>query len=148
MPKSFLLRFQEECLPEDTPGIHCGTKTATKVMKEGHDLQCIDIHALSRAAAPTTTRVAKDGTDKFEAKANAMMHAITHQSISKATKTMTEVKAESPDNDDRQTVSVRAIPRPDETSNATTMTVTAIRAEATDRDDHRNQPFHAIRSCS
>jgi hypothetical protein len=143
MPTSFLLRFQEECVSKDIPGTHCDTKTLTKIKHEGNDLQSTEIYALSRLATYTETRVAREGTDKFDA--NNRMHAIKHHSMVMATKTMTEVKAESPDQDDRRSVSMRAIPPLYAASNGTTKTSTAVRAETDDRDADRHQPFHVIR---
>ena len=37
MSISFLLRFQEECLPDNHPGDRCGTQTVTRVAGEGPD---------------------------------------------------------------------------------------------------------------
>ena len=145
MPKSFLLRFQEDCLSEDTPGIHCGTKTVTRVYREGYDQQSIALHALSRATTGTNTKIAKEGQDKSQAYTG--MHAINRQSMVTATNNMTRSKVESPDDDSRAT-SVRAIPRSGGARNAATMTATGIKAEATDKDVGRNHLFYAIKPCS
>jgi hypothetical protein len=146
MPRSFLLRFQEECLSETEAGGDSGTKTVTKVHHEGHDLDHTDVGVRHAVMMTTVTRIAREGTDKYET--YSRMHAIDRRSAMPATKTMTEVKKESPDDDAGWSVSEAAIPRSRPARNASTRTVTAVRAEADDRDDDRHRPYHAITACS
>jgi hypothetical protein len=91
MVQSFLLRFQEQCLSEDSLCVQGGTKTVTRVLQEGHDQDHHSGCFRHSLAMSTVTKVAQEGTDK---------HVATGYHAS--TKTATAVRAEADDRDDER----------------------------------------------
>jgi hypothetical protein len=73
MPTAFLLRFQEPCLPDDAPGVLCGTRTETKILREqsDNDQRATACHVLPRSTmqAGTATKrgIPKEAPDTDEA---------------------------------------------------------------------------------
>src|SRR5581483_7557182 len=101
MAVAFLLRFQEECLSPDLPGIVCGTKTSTKILREqpNDDLWSTNLTALSRSAAAagtsTKTGVPRETPDVDVNRSG--LYAIPGELAVAATKTVTFVKREEDD---------------------------------------------------
>jgi hypothetical protein len=147
MPTAFLLRFQEACVPDDVPGISCGTRTETRNLREGGDLdpRATDYCALTKSEGEpvTATKIAKPregpDADEFQAKLRNIHRP-------GATKTITYVRAETDDEDPDQAF-LRVIPRSNLPVRAGTKTFTAIKAE-TDDNDHCQANLRAIHRCS
>lgn len=103
MAKAFLLRFQEDCEPDDACGVTAGTMTMTKTHTEqpDDDVRQAAYTAINRAGAMqagtiTNTRVQNEQGDKDR---SSDSHAIPRHPLEMGTKTATNVKAEADDND-------------------------------------------------
>jgi len=110
MTESFLLRFQEPCLPNASGMTSSGTHTVTKIAAEQPD-----------------------------ADANDQQHGVLQQRQPRpCTPTKTAIQAEGPDYDARSHAT-SVIPRNLSAQGPGTMTITAVHAEATDNDlTHEN----------
>lgn len=112
MPKSFLLRFQEDVVESDGNPATCGTQTATRVRGEQPDPDVGE--ALIVAVPRTGTRIgaqssAKDLVGGAESDV-AGSNEIRLKKWSAGTRTVTAVRAEVDDNDPGKT-SMRMVPR-------------------------------------
>lgn len=146
MPTTFLLRYQEFCLTDETADICCGTKTDTRVRAEQPDN---DAHAAPLAVLPRTscsggtmtkTSIAREsgGQDQDWSESQMRVFAGTH--------TKTKIKGEHAGDFAPCEAGVLAVPRPSAATVAQTKTVTAVKAEADDNDPRRTS-LQAIPKC-
>jgi hypothetical protein len=102
MATAFVLRFQEECEPDNVAGVIAGTMTTTKTCTEQPDSDPTQAEytALSRAAlrAGTVTNTRME-TEQGDTDRSGGPHAIPRHPIEMATKTITAVQAEATDDD-------------------------------------------------
>lgn len=97
MSKAFLLRFQEECTPDDTNGLTAGTMTKTSTHSEQSDSDPRqNSYSALTAGTATSTRVAAEQGDKDQLTEPT---TIPRQTLEVATKTATAVRAEISDDD-------------------------------------------------
>lgn len=105
MTASFLLRFQEACLPTDSQAVSSGTHTVTKIAAEQPDADLGDRHH----------------------------EVLRHLPLQGCTPTKTAVQAEGPD-DDPNNHATSVLPSQIPAMGPGTMTITAVHAETTDAD--------------
>jgi|SRR5579884_1023816 len=143
MATAFLLRFQEECSSEEAPTPLLGTKTETKIYREGdgdQDYRSEDERVLTRAVEVTkTAEVEKESPDAHDdfAALNAFPRAVAG-----GTKTATAIGGET-DDEDKDRSSPHVIPRSPVTAVGGTKTITEVNREPAD-DVDRERGFRAI----
>ena len=103
MNTAFLLRFQEECVPDDSPRIRAADPTVTKIAAEQPDVDGLTsdhrtfVSPSRPAADPTKTAIKAEAPD--EAADSGMTAMPRPLSLLGPTGTSTAIKAEADDTD-------------------------------------------------
>jgi hypothetical protein len=103
MTTAFLLRFQENCSPDDPPDIPSGTQTSTRMQAEQPDIDCphsgyhVLSHVPAKAFDPTRTLIRAEAPD--DTAEGGMTVLPRRASAAGPTMTATYVRAEANDND-------------------------------------------------
>jgi hypothetical protein len=100
MTTAFLLRFQEECLPDDSHAGRCGTKTLTSIHheQEDNDLQSTGLSALPRVSMGTSTNAQVPQEISAVDPADATPHALPVKAAVLGTRTPPRVRLPTGDN--------------------------------------------------
>ncbi len=147
MNTAFLLRFQEPCLPDDSPRTPAADPTVTKIPAEQADVDTLSgdhrtfISVPHHAADPTKTAIkgeAQDVTADYGMMALPASIAVPRHA---ANPTHTFIKGEAPDA--AADAGITALP----SSVCPTSTCTRTRAETNDTDLGHSS-VHAIPKCS
>lgn len=143
MNAAFLLRFQEQCLPNDSLRNRMADPTVTKIAAEQPDVDCLNSNhhtfvSVPSAADPTKTAIKAEAPDEaIDSSLTVIPRLLPHFG---PTGTTTAIQAEAPD--EAAESGLMALPHRFSLSDPTG-TFTAIRAEAD--DTHLGQPSnHAL----
>ncbi len=108
MTTAFILRFQEECMSDDTDDISASTMTTTKINSEQPDAAPPHAsYSALLAGTATITRVATEQGDRDRASGSTI---IPRRMLEMGTKTMTAIRAEISDSDPGR-IQHRILPR-------------------------------------